>query len=99
MTLNMVRRSRVTPRLSAYQQVWGNFDSNRTPMEITGCKALVHLCPQESLAYSSRDVLGFYVEPSMHKFRNCAYYVPSSMDTQDSNTVHFYPRHTQMPET
>ena len=42
-TLNMVCRSQVNPQLSIYQQIWGNFDFNRTPMGIPGCKAMVHL--------------------------------------------------------
>ena len=30
--LNMVRRSRLNPRLSAYMQIWGAFDYNSTPL-------------------------------------------------------------------
>ena len=43
MTLNMVRRSRINPRLSAYQQIWGNYDFAKHPMGIAGCKTITHL--------------------------------------------------------
>lgn len=43
MTLNMVRQSRINPCLSAYQQIWGNFNFSRTPLGIAGCKTIVHL--------------------------------------------------------
>ena len=32
MTLNMLRRSRINPKLSAYEQIFGVFDYNRTPL-------------------------------------------------------------------
>jgi hypothetical protein len=42
MTLNMCRPPRINPRLSAYQQVWGNFDFNKSPLAPPGCKVVVH---------------------------------------------------------
>ena len=36
MALNMVRRSRINPRLSAYQQIWGNYDFSRTLLGSAG---------------------------------------------------------------
>ena len=99
MTINMVWRSWINPRLSSYQQIWGSIDFNRTPMGIPGCKAMVHLRPRERPFYSTHGVLGFYVEPSMHKFRNFTCYVPTKRNNRDSNIVQFYPGHTQMPTT
>jgi hypothetical protein len=42
MTLNMCRPSRINRKLSAYQQVWGNFDFNKTPLAPPGYKVVVH---------------------------------------------------------
>jgi hypothetical protein len=37
-TLNMLRRSRIIPKLSAYTQIFGVFDYNRTPLSPIGTK-------------------------------------------------------------
>ena len=100
MTLNMVRRSRINPRLSAYQQIWGNYDFTKHPMGIAGCKTITHLLrPKDRPCFSVHGIDGFYIEPDMESFRNFICYIPSTRDTRKSNTVQFFPRHTQMPET
>ena len=38
MTINMLRRSRINPKLSAYTQTFGMFDYNRTPLAPLGIK-------------------------------------------------------------
>ena len=42
MTLNMLRRSRINPKMSAYTQLFGSFNYNRTPLAPLGTKAFVH---------------------------------------------------------
>ena len=81
MTLNMVRRSRINPRLLAYQQIWGNYDFNRHPMGIVECKTIVHLRPREKPCYSLYNIDGFYIESAMDSFQNFICYVLSTRDT------------------
>ena len=38
-TLNLLRTSRINPKLSAHAQVFGQFDYNRTPMAPPGLKS------------------------------------------------------------
>jgi hypothetical protein len=40
--LNLLRGSRVNPKLSAYAQVHGHFDFNRTPLAPPGTFVLCH---------------------------------------------------------
>jgi hypothetical protein len=42
-TVNMLRSSRINPKLSAYTQISGVFDYNRTPLAPIGTKIVVHL--------------------------------------------------------
>ena len=42
MTLNMLRRLRINPKMSAYTQLFGMFDYIRTPLAPLGTKAFVH---------------------------------------------------------
>jgi hypothetical protein len=44
-TLNLLRRSRINPQLSAYAQVFGTFDFNKTPLAPPGTQVLVHEKP------------------------------------------------------
>ena len=41
-TLNLLRASRVNPKLSAYAQVHGHFNFNKTPLAPLGCKIVIH---------------------------------------------------------
>ena len=45
MTLNFLRASRVNPKLSAFEQLNGVFDFNRTPLGPLGCKVIFHEMP------------------------------------------------------
>jgi hypothetical protein len=45
MTLNLLRTSRINPRLSAWSQVQGFYDFNRTPLAPPGTRVLVHEKP------------------------------------------------------
>ena len=49
--------------------------------------------------YSLHGIDGFYIEPSIDSFQNFICYIPTTDDTRKSNTIEFFPRHTQMPET
>ena len=42
MTLNMLQRSRINPKMSAYTQLFGEFDYNQTPLAPLGTKEFVH---------------------------------------------------------
>ena len=41
-TLNLMRHSRMNPKISAETQLNGAFDYNHTPLELTGYKAVIH---------------------------------------------------------
>lgn len=41
-TLNLLRNSRVNPRLSSYAYLFGTFDYNKTPLGPPGCKVVIH---------------------------------------------------------
>jgi hypothetical protein len=47
LTLNLLRGSRINPKLSAHAQLHGQFDFNRTPLAPPGIRVLVHIKPSE----------------------------------------------------
>jgi hypothetical protein len=99
MTLNMVRPSRLNPKLSAYNQLWGVFNFEKTPLAPPGCKVVVHERPQERGTWADHGVTGFYIGPAMHHFRNYYCYIPTTRGERVSNTVEFFPVHVDMPDT
>jgi hypothetical protein len=97
MTLNMCRRSRINPKLFAYQQIWGNFDFNKTPMASPEYKVIVHERTLERGARASHGVAGFYIQPAMHHYRNYKAYIPETRGVRTSNTIEFFPDKVKMP--
>ena len=69
MTLNMLRRSRLNPGLSAYGQVDGIHNFERTPLAPLGCKVKINEKPHKRLTYASHSVGGWYLGPAVHHYR------------------------------
>jgi hypothetical protein len=97
MTLNMCRPSRINPKLSAYQQVWGNFDFNKTPLAPPGCKVVVHERAMEREAWACHGIVGYYIGPAMKHYRNYNSYIPETRGVLTTNTLEFFPDKVDMP--
>ena len=68
-SLNLLRPSRINPRLSAYEQIHGRYDFNRTPLAPPGMKVLAHVRPEDRTSWGVRAFEGFYVGPARHHYR------------------------------
>ena len=68
MTLNMLRPSRINPKISAYNQVWGNFDFSKTPLAPPGCKVIVHESPEARESFAPHGKIGYYIAPAMNHY-------------------------------
>ena len=86
-TLNIIRPSKINPRLSAYNQLWGISNFGKTLFEPPGCKVIVHTRPK-----------GFYIVPEMHHVRNYFCYIPKKRGDRVSNTVEPFPAHLYIPK-
>ena len=42
LTLNLLRQSRMNPKLSGYAQLHGEFNPNATPLSLPGTKVIIH---------------------------------------------------------
>ena len=69
LTLNILRGSRLNPKLSAWAQVNGIFDFNRVPLAPPGCRVLVHDKPQNRTTWSPHALDGWYVGPATESYR------------------------------
>lgn len=82
MTLNMLRRSRINPKLSAYHQMFGLYDYYSQPLAAVGTKAFVHERPEQRASFTDHGKIGYVVGPAMHHYRHLQFYIP---DTRNSS--------------
>ena len=96
-TLNMLRVSRVNPKLSAYAVLEGQFNFNKTPLAPVGTKALVFLDPTKRHTWQSHAIDAWYVGPAKNHYRNYRFFVPETKGYHISASAKFYPAHCKMP--
>jgi hypothetical protein len=101
MTLNMLRRSRINPKLSAYTQIFGVFDYNRTPLAPIGTRTVVHqrTTQQGRTTFADHGVIGWSIGPAMNHYRHWTFYIPKTRGTRVSDTVVFLPEKYTMTAT
>jgi hypothetical protein len=63
MTLNMLRTSHINPKLSAYTQLFGSFDCNKTLLTPLGTNVVIHERPQQRRTFGDHGCEGWYIGP------------------------------------
>ena len=91
LTMNLMRPSRINPAISAYAQVYGNYDFMATPIAPAGCKIVVHEQKDHRGSWDDRGIQGFYVGPAFEHYRNFTCWIPETNGIRHSNKVEFYP--------
>ena len=99
MTLNLLRASRVNPRLSAYEQLNGVFDFNRTPLGPLGCKVIFHEMPSARGSWSPHGVEGYYIGPAMEHYRCYQVWIEETRAERTGNTLVWLPKMIPVPKT
>ena len=97
LTLNLLRTSRVNPKLSAYAYLFGNFDFNRTPLAPPGTKVIIHKKSKERGSWDYHGVEGWYIGPSLQHYRCIKCYNPDTFSEVDTDTVQLIPHKTPIP--
>jgi hypothetical protein len=77
-TLNLLRKARVNPKLSAYAILEGQFNFNKMPLAPVGTKALVFLDPKNRKSFQTKAMNSFYCGPAKMHYRNYTFYVPET---------------------
>ncbi len=99
LTLNLLRNSRVNPKLSSHAYLFGNFNFNASPLAPPGIKIAIHKKPSQRSSWSYLATEGFYVGPSMNHYRCMRCYLPDTRTEIDSDTLQFIPTSVPVPET
>jgi len=96
-TLNLLRNSRVNPKLSAYAYLYGDFNFRATPLAPPGTKVLAYISPEKRGTWDLNGEVGWYVGPSLHHYRCVQCYFPRTRMIRDCDTVEFFPHAVPFP--
>jgi len=98
LTLNLLRTSRLNPKLSAYAQLHGQFDFNRTPMAPPGTRVVAHEKPSQRASWAPHGEDGWYIGPALEHYRCYKVYINKTRAERTVDTVEFFPTQVNMPK-
>ena len=98
MTLNMLRSSRLNPKLSAYTQVFGEFNYSATPLLPPSTKVVAHHTPEDRATWDLNGENGWYIGPSLQHYRCVKCYFPKSRRVRDIPKIEIIPHAIPIPE-
>jgi hypothetical protein len=90
-TLNLMLPSRINPQLSAYAQIFCQFDYQKTPMPPPGMKVLAHVLPADRRSFDTHAIKGFSVGPAMEHYHCFKVLIPSTGGVCIADTVRWFP--------
>jgi hypothetical protein len=97
LALNLLRNSRINPRLSAEAQLNGQFDYNRTPIAPPGIRVIIHEKSTKRGTWTPHGALGFYICAAPNHYRCWRIYVTKTQSERIGDTIEFFPKQGQMP--
>lgn len=97
LTLNLLRGSRINPKLSAHAQVFGQYSYNTTPIGPPGTHLLVHEKPANRPTWAPHAVDAWYLGPAVQHYRCYRTYIWSTKTERISDTVEWKPKHVLFP--
>lgn len=96
-TLNLLRGSRLNPKLSAYSQVHGHFDFNTTPMGPPGTHVVSHDKPSRRASWDAHGDDAWYIGPAMDSYRCFTLWVWRTKGERTNDTIEWFPHYVKMP--
>ena len=97
LTLNLLRQSRINPRLSAYAVMEGQHDYNANPVAPPGIKVLIHEKSNVRRTWAPHGIEGWYLGPAMEHYRCYRVYASKTGGERISDTIEFFPQDIPMP--
>ena len=97
LTLNLLRGSRINPKLSSWAQIHGTFDFNRTPLAPPGIRVLVHDKPGDRTTWSPSASDGWYIGPALESYRCFRVWIWETQAARICDTISWFPTKVTMP--
>jgi hypothetical protein len=96
-TLNMLRTSRINPKLSAATHISGQYDFNRAPMAPPGTIIIAHETPSRRRTWAPHGQDGWYIGPALEHYRCYTVYITNTREDRIVETVDFFPEKSTLP--
>ena len=96
-SLNLIRGSRINPAISAWEQIHGKFDFNRTPLAPPGIRVLVHEKPAQRATWAPHAVDGWYIGPALEHYRCHQVWIWESNSSRICDTISWFPTKVTVP--
>jgi hypothetical protein len=96
-TYNMLRTSRINPKLSAATHIDGQYDLNRAPMAPPGTRIIAHETPNRRRTWAPHGQDGWYIGPALDHYRCYTVYVTKTRGERVVETVDFPPERFTLP--
>ena len=90
-TINLLRTSRLNPRLSAHAYLFGNYDFNKWPLAPPGTKVVVHTKSTKRPSWGYHGEEGFYVAPATEHYRCIQCLMKNTRRIRVTDTAQFFP--------
>jgi hypothetical protein len=97
MTLNMLRTSRINPKLSSPTHIFGQYDFNRAPMAPPGTRIIAHETPNKRRIWEPNVQDGWYIGPALEHYRCYTVYITRTRGNIIVETVVFPPEKFTLP--
>jgi len=97
LTLNLLRGSRINPKLSAWAQLHGLYDFNHTPIAPPGMRVLVHEKPSIRQTWALHAVDGWYLGPALDSYRCYTVWIRDTRAQRICDTLTWIPDQITMP--
>jgi hypothetical protein len=94
-TLNMLRTSRINPKLSAATHIYLQYDFNRAPMAPPGTRIIAHETPNRRRTWAPHGQDGWYIGPALEHYRCYTVYITKTRRERIVETVDFFPRNSR----
>jgi hypothetical protein len=92
--INMLRTSRINPKLSASIHIDGQYDYNRAP---PGTRIIAHEMPHRRRTWTPHGQDGWYIEQALEHCRCYTVYITKTRSGRAVETVEFFPTEVPLP--
>jgi hypothetical protein len=96
-TLNLMRGSRINPAHSAWSQLFGPYNFNKSPLAPPGIQVLVHEKPDTRKSWAPHASEGWYIGPALEHYRCYKVYMCESQKERITDTVTWVPQNIPVP--
>jgi hypothetical protein len=96
-TLNMLRTTRINPKLSASTNIDGQYDFNRAPMAPPGTRIIAHETPNRRRTWAPHGQDGCYIGPALEHYRCYTVYVTKTRGERVVEKVDVFPEKLTLP--